>query len=217
MEAASLTTPVTPVSHHLPVMPDEVLRYLRPGSGGTFLDGTVGGGGHTAAILEACAPRGMVLGLDRDAYALTVARKRLDTFAGRAVLVHANFSQAGEVLARLGWGKVNGIVLDLGFSSLQVEDSERGFSFSRSGPLDMRMDQDEECRAADLVNHASEEELWRIFHEFGEERAARALARAVVRSRSRSPLITTDALVDIIERVVRSSPQQRIHPATRAF
>src|SRR5262245_45126464 len=144
MEIAPLIAPVTPVSHHLPVMSDEVLRYLQPRSGGTFLDGTIGGGGHAAAILEASAPRGMMLGLDRDAYALTVARKRLNIFADRAVLVHANFSQAGGVLARLGWEKVDGILLDLGFSSLQVEDSERGFSFSRSGLLDMRMDQDEE-------------------------------------------------------------------------
>jgi len=217
MDATLLTTPAIPLSHHVSVMQDEVLRYLRPRSGGTFLDGTVGGGGHTAAILEACAPRGRIIGLDRDEHALSVTRQRLAAFADRTVFVHANFSQAGEILARLRWGKVDGILLDLGFSSLQVEDGERGFSFSRSGPLDMRMDQDEEYRAADLVNHASEGELSRIFHDFGEERAARALARAVVRSRAQSPLLTTDALVRTIERVVKSSPQQRIHPATRAF
>jgi 16S rRNA (cytosine1402-N4)-methyltransferase len=217
MEVAQLMTPEMPISHHVSVMQNEVLRYLRPQSGETFLDGTVGGGGHAAAILEACAPRGRVLGLDRDAHTLVVARSRLAAFAGCAVLVHANFSQAGEVLARLGWEKVDGILLDLGFSSLQVEDGERGFSFSRSGPLDMRMNQDEEYRAADLVNHASEGELSQIFYEFGEERAAKALARAVIRARTQSPLMTTDALVRIIEQVVKRSPQQRIHPATRAF
>src|SRR5262245_11222747 len=144
MEVASLSTPVPPAPRHLPVMRDEVLHYLRPQPNGTFLDGTVGGGGHAAAILSACAPRGMVLGLDRDVQALATARRRLQVFLDRVALVHANFSQMGEVLTRLGWGKVDGILLDLGFSSLQVEDAERGFSFSRSGPLDMRMDQDDD-------------------------------------------------------------------------
>lgn len=217
MDAAPIMPPAISISCHVPVMRDEVLRYLHPRSGGTFLDGTVGGGGHAAAILEACAPQGRVLGLDRDAHALTIARPRLAAFAGRTVLVHANFSQAGEVLAHLGWEKVDGILLDLGFSSLQVEDGERGFSFSRSGPLDMRMDQDDDWCAADIVNSASEGELREIFHDFGEERAAGRLARAVVRARSQSPFLTTTDLVQTIEQVVRSSPQSRIHPATRAF
>src|SRR5262245_44805566 len=115
MDTAPIMTPAMTISCHVPVMRDEVLRYLQPWSGGTFLDGTIGGGGHAATILEVCAPQGRVLGLDRDAHALTVARPRLATFADRVVLVHANFSQAGEVLARLGWEKVNGILLDLGF------------------------------------------------------------------------------------------------------
>src|SRR5918999_747000 len=133
MEATPLMTPAMPISRHVSVMQDEVLRYLRPESGEKFLDGTVGGGGHTAALLAGCAPRGQVLGLDRDAHALAVARRRVDAFADRVVLVHANFSQAGDVLARLGWEQVDGILLDLGFSFLQVEDAERGFSFSHSG------------------------------------------------------------------------------------
>jgi 16S rRNA (cytosine1402-N4)-methyltransferase len=159
----------------------------------------------------------MVLGLDRDEHALSIARRRLEAFADRAVFVHANFSQTGEVLTRLGWGKVDGILLDLGFSSLQVEDAERGFSFSRSGPLDMRMDQDDDRCAADIVNSASEGELRKIFHDFGEERAAGALARAVVRARTQSPFVTTTALVQTVEQVVKSAPQARIHPATRTF
>lgn len=217
MEVAPLMTPATPISRHVSVMQDEVLRYLRPQSGGTFLDGTVGGGGHTAAILEACVPQGRVLGLDRDEHALAIARQRLVAFADRVVLVHANFSQTGEVLERLGWERVDGILLDLGFSSLQVEDAQRGFSFSRSGPLDMRMDQDDDWCAADIVNSASEGELRKIFQDFGEERVARALARAVVRARTQSPFMTTTALVQIIEQVVKSAPQTRIHPATRTF
>jgi 16S rRNA (cytosine1402-N4)-methyltransferase len=159
----------------------------------------------------------MVLGLDRDAQALTVARQRLGTFADRIILVHANFSQAGEVMERIGWEKVDGILLDLGFSSLQVEDSERGFSFSRSGPLDMRMDQGNDWCAADIVNSASEGELRKIFHDFGEERAAGALARAIIRARTEAPFLTTTALVQTIAQVVKSSFQTRIHPATRAF
>jgi 16S rRNA (cytosine1402-N4)-methyltransferase len=217
MEATPLMTSAMPISRHVSVMQDEVLRYLRPESGEKFLDGTVGGGGHTAALLTGCAPRGRVLGLDRDAHALAVARQRLDAFADRVVLVHANFSQAEDVLARLGWEQVDGILLDLGFSSLQVEEAERGFSFSRSGPLDMRMDQDEEWCAADIVNSVSEGELRKIFHEFGEERAAGALARAVVRARFQSPFTTTTALAQAIEQVVKSTPQTQIHPATRAF
>ena len=217
MAAPSFMPPAMPISRHVPVMQDEVLRYLRPQSGGTFLDGTVGGGGHTAAILDACGPRGRVLGLDRDVHALAVAHQRVDTFADRVVLVHANFSQAGDVLARLGWEPVDGILLDLGFSSLQVEDAERGFSFSHAGPLDMRMDQDDEWCAADIVNSASEGDLRKIFHDFGEERAAGAMARAIVRVRSQSPLTTTTALARTLEQVVKRAPQTRIHPATRAF
>ncbi len=217
MEATSLISPAMPIARHVPVMQAEVLRYLNPKSGETFVDGTVGGGGHTTAILDACAPRGRVLGLDRDEHALAVARQRLDTYADRLVLVHANFSQAAEVLARLGWEPVDGILLDLGFSSLQVDDAERGFSFSHAGPLDMRMDQDDEWCAADIVNSASEGELRKIFYEFGEERAAGAMARAVVRGRAQSPFSTTTALAQTLERVVKRTPQTRIHPATRAF
>ncbi|MSQ47786.1 MAG: 16S rRNA (cytosine(1402)-N(4))-methyltransferase RsmH [Deltaproteobacteria bacterium] len=205
------------IPRHVPVMQDEVLRYLGPKPGETFLDGTVGGGGHTAAILEACGPRGRVLGLDRDESALAVVRERMADFADRVVLVHANFSQAADVLARLGWEQVDGIFLDLGFSSLQVEDAERGFSFSHAGPLDMRMDQDDEWCAADIVNSASEGELRKIFYDFGEERAAGAMARAVVRVRAQSPLTTTTALAQTLEHVGKRSPQTRIHPATRAF
>lgn len=217
MDAALLMTPTMSISRHVSVMQEEVLRYLRPKSGEKFLDGTVGGGGHTAALLAGCAPHGYVLGLDRDAHALAVAQQRLAAFADRVVLVHANFSQAGDILTRFGWKQVDGILLDLGFSSLQVEEAERGFSFSRSGPLDMRMDQDEDWCAADIVNSVSEGELRKIFHEFGEERAAGALARAVVRARAQSPLTTTTALAQAIEQVMKNTPRTRIHPATRAF
>lgn len=211
------TNDIMPATLHVPVMMAEVLAFLRPRPHAYFLDGTVGGGGHAAALLEASASNGRVLGLDRDAEALAVAERRLTPFADRYVLVHENFSQALAVLSTLGWDGVDGVLLDLGFSSLQVESEERGFSFLRSGPLDMRMDRREQLRAADLVNHASVTELRRIFHDLGEERAAGAVARALVRARTKEPLNTTTALVDTIAQVVKRTPGSHLHPATRVF
>lgn len=213
----SRTSATTPTPQHLPVMVAEMLSLLRPQNGTRFLDGTLGGGGHAAALLEASTPGSHLLGLDRDAHALAVAEARLTPFAGRVYVRHANFSSALEQLVTLGWDGVDGMLLDLGFSSLQIEDAERGFSFQRSGPLDMRMNQYDERSAADIVNEASEEELRQIVREFGEERAAGAVARAIVRARREAPLQTTTALVRTIERVIRSSPQTHLHPATRTF
>jgi len=212
-----MTIDSVPVSRHLPVMMAEVVALLRPQPGTDFLDGTVGGGGHAATLLEACLPGGRLLGLDRDRDALAAAAQRLAPFTGHYVLVQENFSQAPAVLSRLGWDGVDGVLLDLGFSSLQVENGERGFSFLRPGPLDMRMDQQQDLRAVDVVNRASEAELRRIFRDWGEERAAGALARSLVRARVEAPVTTTTALVDIIERVVKRAPRSHLHPATRAF
>jgi 16S rRNA (cytosine1402-N4)-methyltransferase len=198
-------------------MVEEVLTFLRPRPGARMLDGTVGGGGHTAALLAACLPGGKVLGLDQDAQALMVAAERLAAFAGHSVLVQENFSQALTVMARLGWEGFDGVLLDLGLSSLQLEDGERGFSFLRAGPLDMRMDQRQEVCAADLVNRTSEAELKQIFRDFGEERAAGALARTLVRVRAKTPVTTTTVLVNAIERVIKRTPRTHLHPATRAF
>lgn len=195
----------------------EVLSLLRPQAGMRFLDGTLGGGGHAAALLTESAPTGQLLGLDRDVEALTVAESRLASFAGRFLVSQANFSTAHEQLAAVGWDGVDGVVLDLGFSSLQIENGERGFSFLRSGPLDMRMNRYDEANAADLVNCASEEELRQIIRDLGDERAAGAVARAIVRARTEAPLQTTSALVQVIERVVRSAPHAHLHPATRTF
>jgi 16S rRNA (cytosine1402-N4)-methyltransferase len=194
-----------------------VLEFLRPQKEARFLDGTLGGGGHAAALLAAAVPQVFVLGLDRDVNALVLAEQRLAPFVGQTFVRHANFSSASEHLADLGWDGVDGILLDLGFSSLQVDNSERGFSFLRPGPLDMRMNQRDALSAADLVNHASESELQDILHNFGEERAARAIARAIVRARAQAPLRTTMDLVRIVEQVVRTSPQAHLHPATRTF
>jgi 16S rRNA (cytosine1402-N4)-methyltransferase len=198
-------------------MKAEVLAVLRPRSGANFLDGTVGGGGHAAAILEACAPTGTLLGLDRDADALATASQRLAAFADRCILVHENFSKAAAVLSELGWDGVDGVLLDLGFSSLQLEEAARGFSFLRPGPLDMRMDQRQGTRAVEIINRAPEEDLRKIFRDFGEEPAARALARAIVQTRAKVPFTTTTSLVETITRVLRPKTRSHLHPATRVF
>ena len=223
MQAASLSSESirpTQASGHIPVMLEQVLAFLQPCLGGDILDGTLGGGGHAAALLEAGRGRGRLLGLDRDPSALLVAQQQLAPFVGQHVLLQANFSQAAAVLRELGWAGVDGILLDLGFSSLQVEDGERGFSFLRPGPLDMRMDQNGGRSAADIVNASSEEELHRTLREYGEERAARAIARAILRERAREPITTTTSLVKIIERSVRRPARHqrpRLHVATQTF
>ncbi len=223
MQAAALPSESiqpTQAPVHIPVMLEQVLSFLQPRLGGDILDGTLGGGGHAAALLEASRGRGRLLGLDRDPRALPVARQRLAPFVGQHVIVQANFSQAAAVLRGLGWAGVDGILLDLGFSSLQVEDGGRGFSFLRPGPLDMRMDQSGGQSAADIVNSSSEEELRRILQEYGEERAARAIARAILQERAHGPIVTTTMLAKIIERSVHRPARYqrpRIHAATQTF
>jgi 16S rRNA (cytosine1402-N4)-methyltransferase len=204
-------------SHHIPVMKEEVLTLLRPQVGVRFLDGTLGGGGHALALLESSGPNSMLLGMDRDAAALSLAARYLAPFAKRCTLVHDNFSNASAVLHTMQWEGVDGVLLDLGFSSLQVEDGERGFSFLRSGPLDMRMDSRQGLLAADVVNRSREEELQKIFREFGEEPAARSFARAVVRARAQAPIQTTTDLAQVIDHVAPRSPHSHLHPATKVF
>ena len=156
-------------------MPDEVLTYLRPSPGGHYIDGTVGGGGHTAALLERSAPDGKVLGIDTDEQALARVRARLSEHveSGRLVLAHGNFSHMATIAQQSGFTSVQGVLLDLGFSSDQMDKPERGFSFSADGPLDMRLDQSLELSAADLVNDASEQELADLIWSFGEQRRSR--------------------------------------------
>lgn len=223
MHAASLSSDSVQPTHaprHIPVMLEQVLSFLQPCLGGDILDGTLGGGGHAAALLESSRGEGRLLGLDRDPRALLVARRRLAPLVGQHVIRHANFSQAAAVLRQLGWTGVDGLLLDLGFSSLQVEDGARGFSFLRPGPLDMRMDQSGGQSAADIVNASSEEELRRILREYGEERAARAIARTILQERGHESITTTTALVKIIERSVRRPARHqrhRVHAATQTF
>lgn len=201
---------------HEPVLLDEVLEWLRPESGGIFVDCTVGLGGHAEAMLAA-APETVVIGLDQDAGALELAQRRLQRFAGRFQPRHTNFKNLSAVLKDAGIAQVQGVLADIGVSSLQFDNPERGFSFAADAPLDMRMDETGEETAADLVNHLSETELADLIFEYGEERGARKIARGIVKERQRQPIATTRQLAEIAIRALNIPGRWRIHPATRTF
>lgn len=197
-------------------MCEEAVTLLAPCLDGDLLDGTVGRGGHAAALLA--AGQGRLLGLDRDPDAVAASRARLAPFDPRVRVVQSDFSRAAAALDQAGWPGADGVLLDLGFSSPQVEDPARGFSFQHDGPLDMRMDPTCGRTAADVVNAEPEVELRRILREWGEERAAGAIARAIVRVRERTAITTTAQLAGLVERVVRRAGRGlRLHPATRTF
>lgn len=202
-------------TRHAPVLLAEVLDLLAVGPGGHWLDGTIGGGGHAAAILERSAPDGRLLGIDRDPAALARVRDRLAGFGERLVLVEGNIADLGRHVLAAGWPPCAGILFDLGISSDQLDDPARGLSFQTDGPLDMRLGPDADATAADLVNDLDEGALANLIWRFGEEPASRRIARAIAAAR---PLSTTRALADVIARVVRPARGRRpIHPATRTF
>lgn len=197
---------------HAPVLRREILELLAPAPGKIFLDGTLGGGGHSEALLQTGA---QVIGIDQDPQALAFARERLKNAGENFRAVQANFADAISVLSRLGIEQIDGALLDLGVSSWQLAAAERGFSFLHDGPLDMRMNPGAAVTAADLVNHASGEQLERIFRNFGEEPAARRVALRIVRDRILRPFTTTLELARLVESV---TPRHgRTHPATRVF
>lgn len=202
------------IFQHTPVLLAEVLEALRPVSGGRYVDGTVGAGGHAAAILAASAPEGWLFGCDRDWEAVSATRERLAEFEGRFEIRQGNFSDLSNSIEPESW---DGVLLDLGVSSPQLDEAERGFSFLQDGPLDMRMDRQQSLTAADLVNTASVEQLARIFGEFGEESLAKRLAALIVETRAARSFRTTRQLAELIERSFPKRGGQRIHPATRAF
>lgn len=203
---------------HRPVMLEEVLAWLQPRAGGIYLDGTIGAGGHSRAILEASGPDGKIIGLDRDAAAVASACERLAPFGERALIMQVDYKDAAGVVRDVTPRGVDGALLDLGVSSMQLDQAARGFSFMAEGPLDMRMDQRESHTAADLVNRLPEQELTRILFEYGEERYARRIARAIIRRRERDPILTTLALVDVIRGTVPPPYLHgRLHFATRTF
>jgi 16S rRNA (cytosine1402-N4)-methyltransferase len=199
-------------TYHRPVLAAEIIELLAPHPGSLILDGTCGGGGHTEAILRTGAD---VLALDQDPDALEFARARLTDFGGRVTLRHANFREAGRILDELGIKQIGGAILDLGVSSRQLENPDRGFSLMRNGPLDMRMDPRRELTAAEVVNSYPEEELIRIFRDLGEEPAARRLASQIVKQRKETPIRETLALAKAVEKIV--ARHGRRHPATQVF
>ena len=211
------------VYEHVPVFVERVLEILRPEAGKRYLDGTLGGGGHSEQLLERSSPDGQVLGLDWDEDAVQAAQHSLKRFEDRLVIRWAKFTAAREILEEIGWEKVNGILLDLGLSSHQIESPERGFSFKAKARLDMRMDRRQSLDAYRVVNTFPVTELERIFREYGEEPLARRIALAIDAARRRKAIETTWKLAEIVMSVARKGKSRsaqgrsRIHPATRTF
>jgi 16S rRNA (cytosine1402-N4)-methyltransferase len=203
------------MSAHVPVLTAEIVAALEPGRGGLFVDCTVGLGGHARALLEAGASR--LIGFDRDSAALARAAEALAPWVERVTLIHADYRTLPEALDARGMGEVDGMVADLGVSSMQLDAPGRGFSFQRDEPLDMRMDTTGGPTAADLIAQAGEAELADVIYGFGEERRSRAVARAIVAARREAPIATTGRLASIVRRVVGRGGWQRIDPATRTF
>jgi 16S rRNA (cytosine1402-N4)-methyltransferase len=205
---------------HQPVLYQEIILALQPKNEGLYVDGTLGAGGHARGILEACAPDGRLLGMDVDPQALALARKTLAPYGERARLMQASYDSLRERLREIGWEAVDGILLDLGLSSMQLDTPERGFSFQQDAPLDMRFDPGAPTTAADLVNTLPQDELADLIYEYGEERASRRIAQAIVKAR---PLRTTQQLAAVIETVMPRKGSfdklrtKRIHPATQTF
>jgi 16S rRNA (cytosine1402-N4)-methyltransferase len=198
---------------HLPVLYHEIIHALHPFSPGLYVDGTVGAGGHAWGILDACKPEGRLLGLDLDPQALEIANQRLSVFNSRVTLVQASYTSLLDQMNRLGWPHANGIVLDLGVSSIQLDRPERGFSFLSEGPLDMRFGPDQPNSAEDLVNTLPETDLADLIWRYGEEPQSRRIARAIIAAR---PLHTTRELAEVVSRST-GGRRGRLHPATRTF
>lgn len=197
---------------HKPVMLAEVLEALKPRPGGRYADGTLGGAGHSAAMLAASAPTGWLYGCDRDGVALAAANERLAEFAGRFELRRGNFAELADWVPA---GSCEGVLLDLGVSSPQLDEPGRGFSFMQDGPLDMRMDTRQELTAAELVNRAGADELATLFWELADERNSRRYARAIVQDREKNPFRMTRQLAELIQRLTPG--YHRTHPATKVF
>jgi len=202
-------------SRHIPVMVEEVMTFLRCEPGHTYVDATLGGGGHASEILKRSAPGGMLVGVEWDEDALSEAKKALLPFGDRAKIFRENFVHLPDLMKA---GSADGILLDLGLSSIQLEKEERGFSFKGDGLLDMRMDQRMDETAADLVNHLSPERLEETLSHYGQERWAKRIARAIAQEREREPIGTTQTLRKIVHRAIpRRFHSRRIDPATRTF
>lgn len=201
---------------HVSVLKDEALDLMAVRAGGRYIDGTVGLGGHTEALLERSSPDGRVLGIDRDPEALRRAAGRLALYDQRVALVHGNYADIADLATRAAFIPVDGVLFDLGVSSMQLDEAARGFSFMQDGPLDMRMDTTQSFTAADLVNTWSEEEIASIIFRLGEEPASRRIAAAIVRARAQEPVSTTARLAAIVSDA-KGGRRGKIHPATQTF
>jgi 16S rRNA (cytosine1402-N4)-methyltransferase len=200
---------------HEPVMVAEVLGHLEPSRGGLFVDCTLGLGGHTRSLLEAGASR--VIGIDRDPAAVAIARESLSAYGDRVAFAHSDYRALPQVLDAQGIAAVDGVLADLGVSSMQLDAPDRGFSFRRDEPLDMRMDTSSGATAAEMIAAADEQALADVIYEFGEERHARRVARAIVAARREAPLETTGKFADVVRRAIPRKGYTRIDPATRTF
>lgn len=197
-------------------MVKETVEMLAPSKGGIYVDGTIGAGGHARAVLENLGGEGTLIGIDRDGDALKLAAALLKPWHGNCRLVRGNFSEIRSLVNNLGFSKVNGILFDLGISSMQIDQAERGFSFKRNGSLDMRMDCTQKRKAADIIEELGEKELAQLIVEYGEEPSGRRIARAILLERARKDPWTTQRLARIIESAI-GRRRGRIHPATRTF
>ena len=204
--------------NHISVMKKEVLDYLDLSSGDCFVDCTIGLGGHSVSAVEKIGAGGKIIGIDRDRSALSIAEENLSSFPGQSHFVYDDFRNIDRILDSLGISQINGILFDLGVSSLQLDDPQRGFSFKSDGPLDMRMDQKGGLSAFDVINTLSQHEISLILKDYGQERMHNRIARYIVEARSKDPIKTTKELSNIILRAMpRSLKRQKIHPATRTF
>ena len=200
------------VTPHQPVLYQEIIHALQPKNPGRYIDGTIGAGGHARGILEACAPEGCLLGFDLDLQALALARETLAPYGKRVILVQASYLSLLETMQHLGWDAVDGIVIDLGVSSMQLDTPERGFSFNHDAPLDMRFNRDAGLTAAQWINTAPEADLANLLFQYGEEPRARKIAKMIVQAR---PVTTTLQLAGIVKKAYPG--HSRVHPATRTF
>ena len=217
-----MISPDSDLSPHRPVMLDEVIDFIKPGKGDIIVDATIGAGGHSCEILKRIQPDGLLIGIDKDEEILKIAGKLLSKINDCYKLYQADFVNLGYILEKLNISKVNGILLDLGVSSLQLDSLDRGFSFSKEGPLDMRMDRTQGITAEDLLKRLSEREMADVFWRYGEERKSRRVARAIMQERKRGADIkTTTQLAKIVEKALytpgRYLKKRKIHPATRVF
>lgn len=203
---------------HIPVLLEETIEYLDLKTGGVYIDGTLGGAGHSLEIVKRITPGGVLLGIDQDSNAIDAAKKRLEVYKDNVIIVHDNFKNIKAIAENSGFCEVDGVLLDIGVSSHQLDEEERGFSYMHDGPLDMRMDTERDYNASDIVNSATEQELTRIIRDYGEEKWAARIAKFIIEERKVNRIDTTFRLVDIIKKAIPASARRDGgHPAKRTF